>query len=223
LMAGLAGARRAPAGVVSVMELSSQRARAALGPRGPPAVVVLRCSKSSEEGAQTQMGPGIAPGPHSRSHWRALDWRLRLRAVGGGSPFDTTGDFSPAIWAARPSAEALGVGYPSLSFRRPRRTCNHRSPALAGVDRSPGGGAEAPQVPEGRSGQPLMALAFAAFRKLRPKPSFSSSASASAGGCPAGFSPPRVTPFPSGPKTFRRGVAASARAASSVQILSAFQ
>ena len=46
---------------------------------------------------------------------------------------------------------------------------------------------------------------------------------ACAGGCPAGFSPPRVTPFPSGPKTFRRGVAASARAASGVRILSAFQ
>ena len=35
-----------------------------------------------------------------------------------------------------------------------------------------------------------------------------SSASASTGGCPSGFSPPRVTPFPSGPRTFRRGVAA---------------
>ena len=36
----------------------------------------------------------------------------------------------------------------------------------------------------------------------------SSSASASTGGCPSDFSLPRVTPFPSSPKTFRRGVAA---------------
>ena len=36
----------------------------------------------------------------------------------------------------------------------------------------------------------------------------SSSASASAGGCPSGFSLARGTPFPSGPGTFRRGVAA---------------
>ena len=35
-----------------------------------------------------------------------------------------------------------------------------------------------------------------------------SSASASTGGCPSDFSLPRVTPFPSSPKTFRRGVAA---------------
>ena len=36
-----------------------------------------------------------------------------------------------------------------------------------------------------------------------------SSASASTGGCPSSFFLSRVTPFPSGPKTFRRGVAAS--------------
>ena len=50
-----------------------------------------------------------------------------------------------------------------------------------------------------------------------------SSASASTGGCPSGFSLPRVTPFPSGPKTFRRGVAAFVQAASVAKILSAFQ
>ena len=35
-----------------------------------------------------------------------------------------------------------------------------------------------------------------------------SSASTSTGGCPSDLSLPRVTPFPSSPKTFRRGVAA---------------
>ena len=148
---------------------------------------------------------------------------IAFRAVGGGSPFDTTGDCSPAIWAARPSAEAWGLGYPSLSFRRSRRTGNHRSPALAGVDRSPGGGAEAPQVPEGRSGQPPDGAELSPRFGTPAEAFVPSSASASAGGCPAGFSPPRVTPFPSSPKTFRRGVAASARAASGVRIPSTFQ
>ena len=51
----------------------------------------------------------------------------------------------------------------------------------------------------------------------------SSSASVSTGGCPSGFSLPRVTPFPSGPKTFRRGVAAFVQTASVAKILSVFQ
>ena len=68
----------------------------------------------------------------------------------------------------------------------------------------------------------LVALAFAAvrrraeafLRRLRPP-------------APAailtGFSRPRVTPFPSGARTFRRGVAAFVQAVSVTKILSAFQ
>jgi hypothetical protein len=122
------------------------------------------------------MRPEIAPGPHSRSHWRTIDLAT---AVPGGrwrSAFDAERRSLAASSGPPLLGRSLWVGSPSQPFRRSRRTGNHRSPALAGVDRSPGGGAEAPQVPEGRSGQSLMALAFAAFqtpaeafvRRLRP-------------------------------------------------------
>ena len=65
----------------------------------------------------------------------------------------------------------------------------------------------------GRNLHPSFASADTVGADLRRGPEFGrnlppSSASASPGGCPSGFSLPRVTPFPSGPKTFRRGVAA---------------
>lgn len=65
----------------------------------------------------------------------------------------------------------------------------------------------------GRNLHPSSASADTVGADLRRGPKLGrslppSSASASPGGCPSGFSLPRVTPFPSGPKTFRRGVAA---------------
>ena len=60
----------------------------------------------------------------------------------------------------------------------------------------------------------VRSLAEASLRRLRPP------APAAAF---TGFSLPRVTPFPSGPKTFRRGVAAFVQAVSVAKNLSAFQ
>src|SRR5687768_7740153 len=117
------------------------------------------------------MRPEIAPGPHSRSHWRTIDLAT---AVPGGrrrSAFDAERRLLPVSSGPPLLGRSLWVGSPSQPFRRSLRTGNHRSPALAGVDRSPGGGAEAPQVPEVRSGQSLMAPNFRRVSKLRPKPS----------------------------------------------------
>ena len=68
----------------------------------------------------------------------------------------------------------------------------------------------------------LLALTFAAVRSLaeaslrRLRPPAPAAALTD-------FSLPRVTPFPSGPKTFRRGVAAFVQAVSVAKNLSAFQ
>ena len=112
-----------------------------------------------------------------------------------------------AIWAVTGLRERSG-DYPSQPFRRSRRTGNHRSQHLCGR-RSfpPGHDAEASCGSRGKDPDSRTDGASSASFQVRPKP-FPSFASSRAGGRPSGFSPPRVTPFPSGPKTFRRGVAA---------------
>ena len=154
------------------------------------------------------MGPGIAPGPHSRSpsHVRLGDCRFRVG--GGGSPSIRSGDCSPAIWAARPSAEAW-----VWAIRR-NRSGGPKGPAtivrpLAGVDRFPRARRRsAAGFPRERSGQSPDGACFrrvsVSGRSLQP-----SSASASAGGCPPTFPRPARCAFPSGPKTFMKNVAAA--------------
>ena len=61
-------------------------------------------------------------------------------------------------------------------------------------------------LPSSASADPVGACFRRGSKSGRSLPS--SSASTSTGGCPSDFSLPRVTPFPSSPKTFRRGVAA---------------
>ena len=190
------------------------------------------------------MLPGLTPA-HT-AHVRFGDCRFR---VGGGGLLSMfSGDRSPRHLGRLGYARAfLRLSVATFPAVHEGPAIIVRS-AIVGVGSfPPGHDAEAPcgsrrKDPDSRTGSACFRRGPSSGRNLRSSsasadpagacfrrgPKFGrsrspSSASTCTGGCPSDYSLPRVTPFPSGPRTFRRGVAAFVQAASVTKNLSAFQ